>query len=250
MNLSLILPTYNSGSIVRSTLDILLSYLPKHFSSFEIILIDDASLDNTVKVISEFKDAHLRLFQHEMNRGKFGAIKTGMLAASGTCRIFTDSELPYEVSAIPYLVHLVNDLQFHLAIGDRTLSESIDRTGKERIRRFFSICCRTLVRLFLTGEIFDTQCGLKAIRGDVANVIFPLIKDDGFAGDIELLYIALKYNLAIRRVPVKLERSAQTTVKLGADSLQILKRLLLLRSAWQSGAYHSQQLAQIARQEY
>ncbi len=250
MYLSLIIPAYNSGPIIRNTLDSLLVYLPKHFRSFEIIVVDDASSDNTVKEISGFRDSHLRLLRHKMNRGKFGAIKTGMMAASGTCRVFTDSELPYDVSAIPHLSHLVNDLQFHLAIGDRTLSESIDRTGKERLRQVFSICCRTAVRLFLTGEIFDTQCGLKAIRGDVADAIFSLIKDDGFAGDIELLYIALKYNLAIRRVPVRLERSAETTVKLGADSLQILKRLLLLRTGWQCGDYHSQELIQIARQEY
>lgn len=250
MNLSLIIPAYNSGTIIRSTLDSLWSYLPNHFLSFEVIVVDDASSDNTVKEISAFKDSRLKLIQHQTNRGKFGVIKTGMLAASGTCRVFTDADLPYEVSVIPYLAHLVNDLQFHLAIGDRTLRESTDRTGKDRIRQLFSVSCRTAVRLLVAGEMFDTQCGLKALRGDVADAIFPLIKDDGFAGDIELLYIALKYNLAIRRVPVNLERSAQTTVKLAADSLQILKRLLLLRSAWQSGQYHSQQLTQIARQEY
>jgi dolichyl-phosphate beta-glucosyltransferase len=250
MNLSVIIPAYNAGLMIRSTVASLLSYLPNHFLTFEVIVVDDASFDNTFKEGASFKDSHLRLIQHQANRGKFGAIKTGMQAAIGTCRVFTDADLPYEISAIPYLAHLITELQFHLAIGDRTLGGSIERTEKDRIRKLFSFGCRTAVRLLVAGEIFDTQCGLKAIRGDVADAIFPLIQDDGFAGDIELLYIALKYNLAIRRVPVRLERSSRSTIKLASDSLKILKRLLLLRSAWQSGDYHSQLLTQIARQEY
>jgi dolichyl-phosphate beta-glucosyltransferase len=250
MTISVIIPAYNAGLMIRSTVVSLLSYLPNHFSAFEVIVVDDASFDNTVKEVASFKDSHLKLIQHQTNRGKFGAIRTGMRAASGGCRVFTDADLPYEMSAIPYLAHLINDLQFHLAIGDRTLGGSLERTGKERIRKLFSFACRTAVRLLAAGEIFDTQCGLKAIRGDVADAIFPLIQDDGFAGDIELLYIALKYNLAIRRIPVRLERSGKSTLKLGGDSLKILKRMFILRSAWQSGTYHSQMLTKIAKQEY
>lgn len=250
MTLSVIIPAYNAGLLIRGTISSLLSYLPKYFPSFEVIVVDDASLDNTFKEVASFKASHLTLIQHQKNKGKFGSIKTGMQAASGTCRVFTDADLPYEMTAIPYLAHLISEMQFHLAIGDRTLGGSIDRTAKDRIRKLFSFGCRTAVRLLVAGEIFDTQCGLKAIRGDVANAIFPLIQEDGFAGDMELLYIALKYNLAIRRVPVRLEHSAPSTVRLGADSFTMLRRLILLRRSWQRGDYYSQQLKEIAKQEY
>ena len=250
MNLSLIIPAYNSATVIRGTLNTLLAYLPSHFSAFEIIVVDDASLDSTSQEVLSFQNPHLKLLRHQSNQGKYGAIKTGMLAASGTCRLFTDADLPYAVSAIPYFAHLVNDYLYHLAIGDRTLPDSIDHTQTGLMRRLFSGSCRTAVRLLVAGEMFDTQCGLKALRGDVAEEILPLLKDSGFAGDIELLYIALKYNLSIRRVPVRLERSSPTTVRVGADSLRILRRLLLLRSTWQRGEYFSRRLAQIARQEY
>ena len=69
-----------------------------------------------------------------------------------------------------------------------------------------------LVRMLVTGELFDTQVGFKAFRGDVAAALFPLLTDDGFAGDVELLYIALKYNLAIRRIPVRLLRTGSAAV--------------------------------------
>ena len=250
MNLSVIIPAYNADFTIRRTINSLLSYLPKHFPIFELVIVDDASFDNTFKEVSSFKDPHLRIIRHQKNRGKFGALKSGVQASSGTCRIFTDADLPYEISAIPYLAHLITNFGFHIAIGDRTLEESIDLTGQDRIRRLFSSACRTAVRLLAAGQIFDTQCGLKAIRGDVADTVFPLIQDDGFAGDIELLYIALKYNLAIRRVPVKLQHSGTTTVRLGVDSLKILRRLVMLRFSWRSGDYKSQQLKEIAKQEY
>jgi dolichyl-phosphate beta-glucosyltransferase len=250
MTLSVIIPAYNAGPFIRSTIGSLLSYLPKYFLTFEVILVDDASFDNTSSEIALVKDSYLKFIQHHTNLGKFGAIKTGMKSASGTCRVFTDADLPYDISAIPYLARLINEQQFHLAVGDRTLEESIDLTGQDRIRRLFSSACRTAVRLLAVGQIFDTQCGLKAIRGDVADAIFPLIQDNGFAGDIELLYIALKYNLAVRRAPVRLQRIGESTIKLFPDSLKILRRILLLRAAWQKGDYRSATLTQIAKQKY
>jgi hypothetical protein len=104
--------------------------------------------------------------------------------------------------------------------------------------------------MLVTGELFDTQVGLKAFRGDVAAALFPLITDDGFAGDVELLYIALKYNLAIRRIPVRLQRSGATTVSLAAHSISMLTRIAGLRHRWASGAYDSTELRTISSQRY
>ena len=67
--------------------------------------------------------------------------------------------------------------------------------------------------MLVTGGLFDSQCGFKAFDGRVAEAIFPLLTDTGFSGDVELLYIALKYNLSIRRIPVRLQRSSPSTVK-------------------------------------
>ena len=104
--------------------------------------------------------------------------------------------------------------------------------------------------MLVTGELFDTQVGFKAFRGDVASALFPLITDDGFAGDVELLYVALKYNLAIRRIPVRLVRTGPSTVNVLGHSLPMLRRIAGLRRRWASGEYESPALRSMASQRY
>ena len=88
------------------------------------------------------------------------------------------------------------------------------------------------------------------VGGDVASALFPLITDDGFAGDVELLYVALKYNLAIRRIPVRLLRTGSTTVSVVGHSLPMLRRIAGLRRRWASSEYDSEVLRHIASQRY
>ncbi len=122
------------------------------------------------------------------------------------------------------LVELLTNEGFHIVVGDRTLAES--EPGADRRSAAAPISTRVFsfsVRMLVTGELFDTQVGFKAFRGDVASALFPLITDDGFAGDVELLYVALKYNLAIRRIPVRLLRTGPSTVSVVGHSLPMLR---------------------------
>ena len=82
-----------------------------------------------------------------------------------------------------------------------------------------------------------------------SDAIRPLT-DDGFSGDVELLYIALKYNLVIRRIPVRLQRTSPSTVSLRVHSLQMLLRILRLRHQWSRHRYASPVLEKIASQAY
>jgi hypothetical protein len=106
------------------------------------------------------------------------------------------------------------------------------------------------VRMLVTGGLFDSQCGLKGFRSDVAEALFPLLTHNGFSGDVELLYIALKHNLSIRRIPVRLQGSSPSTVKLTIHSLPMLGRILGLRRNWTSGRYDSEVLSGLGSQVY
>ena len=104
--------------------------------------------------------------------------------------------------------------------------------------------------MLLNGGLFDIQCGIKGFRDEVADALFPLVTDDGFSGDVELLYIALKHNLSIRRIPVRLQRASPSTVRLRFHSLPMLWRILRLRHNWNTGRYESETLSRIASQAY
>jgi dolichyl-phosphate beta-glucosyltransferase len=169
-----------------------------------------------------------------------------MREAHGSCCLFTDADLPYGLEAITHMESLVNRREFHLVIGDRSLGSSEYEKGVSLFRRAFSWLSRHFIRVFVIAGIPDSQCGIKAFRGDVAKELFSLIQERRFAADVELLYIALKYNLEIKRIPVQIERNAPSSVRVWKDTARMLVRLARLRSSWRRGVYRSEVLEEIS----
>jgi len=247
---SLVIPVFNGESYLAENLVRVRSYLESTGLDAEIIVVDDGSTDRTPQILTTCSRDEFEVLRLPCNRGKFAALKAGMSVARGGCRIFTDADLPYDLEAIPYMVTLLAEQGFHVVVGDRTLAGSSSGADQPPLRHLSTRVFSFSVRMLVTGELFDTQVGFKAFRGDVASTLFPLITDDGFAGDVELLYVALKYNLAIRRIPVRLLRTGPTTVSVVGHSLPMLRRIAGLRRRWASGGYESSDLRSIADQRY
>lgn len=251
MDLSLVIPIYNAESYAEESALLIHSHLSElHPGSFELIFVDDGSQDNGASRIQALGLSATKVLKLPNNTGKFGAISAGMREASGRCRIFTDGDIPYELTAIDYIANLILSRDLHLVIGDRTLNGSEYSHRLPFVRSIITKLFTLFVRVLVAGGLFDTQCGIKGFRGDVAEALFPLVRDKGFSGDVELLYIALKYNLEIKRVPVRLRRQGPSTVRVTRDGLKMLKRISKLRKAWRRGYYHSDALNEIADQSY
>ena len=251
MDLSLIIPIYKGAAYGAQSAELVHSFLSKIPNlSFEIIFVDDGSPDETSAVLKACKLDNMRVITLPKNLGKFGAVKAGMLEAKGDVRIFTDGDIPYELEAIPYVFEIVHNRRVHVVVGDRTLpgSEYTEKLGP--VRGFVTGVFTAFVRILVAGGLYDTQCGLKAFRGDVAEALFPILRDDGFSGDVELLYICLKYNLEIKRVPVRLRRSAPSSVRVVNHGMRMLRRISRLRRSWRKGFYRSERMSRIANQQY
>lgn len=248
-DVSLIIPIYNSEAIVANTVEDLKAFVEGSPLSIEVIFVDDGSIDNSVGKSKEVAPSAFKFISLDRNQGKGAAVRTGMLEAQGDCCIFTDVDLPFDLSAVAYAASLVNDRAFHLVVGDRALSKS-NYEALSGLRKVATQAFRTTVRLLVTGEVFDTQCGFKAFRKDVAKELFPLLRMKGFSFDAELIYIALKYNLEIRRIPVKARPSFHSSVRPVADGLSMLFDILGLPSAWRKGAYKSERLKDLGQFSY
>jgi glycosyltransferase involved in cell wall biosynthesis len=250
LTVSLVIPVHNGADFVAESVDEARHFLDRKCPSYEIVVVDDGSADGTHEALEPLLDDRVKLVHLPENTGKFGALKAGMAVASGDCRVFTDADLPYDLEAVPYIADLVNGRGYDVVVGDRTLPESVSlsnsRVARKMSSRIFSYC----VRMLVTGGLFDSQCGIKGFRGEIADSLFPLVTDDGFSGDVELLYIALKHNLSIRRIPVRLQRASPSTVRLRFHSLPMLVRILKLRHNWNAGCYQSELLSRIASQAY
>ena len=121
-------------------------------------------------------------------------------------------------------------------IGDRTLPGSAyASTGwlRTAVSEFASFSFRTLV----TGGIYDTQCGFKIFRGDVGREVFRLSRINGFAIDVEVIYLLLKHRLDVKRIPVRLERNAPSSVRVIRDSAAAFRDIATIRWNWAAGRY-------------
>jgi dolichyl-phosphate beta-glucosyltransferase len=250
MEISVVIPVFNGESFIKDSVENLRSFLDKYFSSYEIIVVDDGSTDNTRAILESLHEKNLRILGLEHNTGKYGAIAAGMAASCGTCRVFTDADIPYDQEAILYIAKLINERQVHVVIGDRTLPESEYFSHLSFIRNLATKIFSFFIAIFVTGGLFDTQCGLKGFRSDVADVLFPFLREKGFVGDVEILYISLKYNLEIKRIPVRLKRTGPSSVQLFPQALKMLWRIVMLRQNWRRGLYDSEELTRISSQAY
>ena len=250
IDLSVIIPVYRGSVILVERLPRLIKFLEAQEMSFEIIIVDDGSGDGSAEELQQFSNDCLKVIVLPKNRGKFGALKVGMETAQGNCRMFTDADIPYELEIIPHMYEIIVKNQFHLAVGDRNLPGSIYREQLGPIRSIASKIFTLAVRLLITSGLHDTQCGMKALRGDVADALFPLVQEEGFAGDVELLYIALVYNLSIRRVPARLDYQGNSSVDAFRDGCRMLRALLRLRTKRHRGTYESTVLRKISSQDY
>jgi dolichyl-phosphate beta-glucosyltransferase len=250
MELSVVIPVYNGASFIAERLRLLSGFLETTGLDYELIAVDDGSADASPTILSGLSLPRFRALVGLGHHGKFGALKRGMAATSGRCALFTDADVPYELAAIPYFTRAVLDGGFHLVVGDRTLLGSSYAERMPFVRRIGTRAFTFLLRILFTGGLHDTQCGLKAFRGDVARALFPLLVEEGFAGDVEALYVALKYNLAIRRAPVRLGFQGPSTVSAVKHGLGMLAAIGRVKRRYERGAYVSPALAEIARQDY
>jgi dolichyl-phosphate beta-glucosyltransferase len=237
---SVILPCFCSAELARRSVDRLEDYLRATFTSYEVVVVDDGGgdFDPNWPIAGP-----VRVIRLPQNRGKGAAVRVGMLASHGRVRVFTDVDLPYDLELIAVAVFFVVERGFHLVVGDRTLPGSAYVLDVGWRRRLASEIFSRLVGVFVTGGFFDTQCGFKALRGDVAQAIFGLSQINRFAFDVELLYLALLYRTDIKRVAVQLRNNETSAVRLLRDSVRMLIDVGRIRLfAWR-GTYRCPALA-------
>lgn len=245
--LSVVLPCYRAAPLARRSVARLHATLRPQNVPWEVVVVDDGGGDFTPDEWDD--DPHVTLIRLPRNRGKGAAVRTGMLAARGRTRIFTDVDLPFGAALFPVIDRYLHERGFHVVIGDRTLPGSEYRQRLSPARRAASSVFTAFVGTIVTGGFFDTQCGLKGVRGDVADALFPLLRIDRFAFDVELVYVSLKHRLDIKRLPVRLEQNDSSSVRLLRDSAQGLLDVFRIKAHQVGGSYASRDLEAIAERD-
>jgi glycosyltransferase involved in cell wall biosynthesis len=232
------MPAYNEQRHIRNNLLITRDLFKKAKCSFEIILVDDGSQDDTYDEASRVakEDDSVKVFRHLTNHGKGGALQTGFRQATGDFVVFLDSDLDLPPEQLRKLFRMMRDEEADVLIGSKWHPDAkIDYPRRRKIiSKIYAFALWLLFRLPLK----DTQTGLKIFRYEVLKKVFDRVLCKRFAFDVEILTNAHRLGYKIVEAPVILNfrrqrRWGKITIKdmynAGVDTLAIFYRMYILR---------------------
>jgi dolichyl-phosphate beta-glucosyltransferase len=229
VNLSVVVPCYNEEVRLPHSLGAVSQYLASRGASFELILVDDGSTDGTAAVIrqTERERPNVRAVLLLPNRGKGRALAEGVKASQGDLVLVSDADFSTPIDELPKLEEAIAT-GADIAFGSRA-APGAREVEQPLYRRAMGKAFNRMVQVLLLPGIWDTQCGFKLFRGDVARRLFAELETDGFAFDVEILHRARQAGYAIREVPVRWINSGASRVSPVRDSAEMLRDLLRIR---------------------
>lgn len=239
-SLSIIIPAYNEARRLPLCLERVIAYLDQRGRTYEVLVVDDGSHDQTAQAVESVahRCPHLRLIRLTSNMGKGAAVRRGMQAARGTYQLFADAD---GATPIEELARLESALLAgaDLAIGSRALaSQDPAFTVRARWHRsLLGTVFNNIVQRLGLRDIADTQCGFKLFRRSIAQDLFSVACVDGYAFDLELLYVARQRGYRLAEVPINWTDQPGSKVRPWRDGLVMLQELLAIRKRDAQGLY-------------
>ena len=193
--------------------DELWSFPKGSYFTYEIIVVDDGSSDNTTKVAMnyciKFGANKIRVITLIKNRGKGGAVRIGVLSSRGKLILFADADGATKFSDFEKLesfvytnVNNIDDLLNSISIGSRAHLEKESISSRSIFRSILMYGFHFLVWFFTVKTIRDTQCGFKLFGRNIAKLLFNAIHLESWTFDVELLYLAEKLNCKVGEIAV------------------------------------------------
>ena len=226
LSLDIVVPVYNEQATLDTSLRRLHAYLTDAVqASWRITIADNASTDET-PAIADALAAELGgvVAVHLPLKGRGRALKAVWGSSPAEVLVYLDEDLSTDLAALPPLVAPLLSGHSDLAIGTRLgRSSRVTRGGK---REFISRSYNLLLRRTMSVGFTDAQCGFKAIRRDVAGRLLPLVEDDGWFFDTELLILAERAGLRIHEIPVDWVDDPHSSVDVVRTARDDLKGML------------------------
>jgi glycosyltransferase involved in cell wall biosynthesis len=220
LKLSLIIPAYNEENRLPRALEQVFTFLEKTSFSFEVIVVENGSTDQTLALANEFAARKPNLIViHEAMKGKGIAVKRGVLSSRGEYRFICDTDLSMPIEEILKFIPPQLD-DFDIAIGSREALGAV-RYDEPSYRHWGGRLVNLLIRSLILPGFQDTQCGFKCFRAETTHKIFEQQTLTGWSFDIELLYLARKQKLRIKEVPINWYFDPDSKVSAVLDALKM-----------------------------
>ena len=229
LNVDIVIPVLNEQKALPACIAKLQNYISNNIDQeCSIIIADNGSNDATPEVsknlVSEYENIqYIRIPE----RGRGLALKTVWSKSESDIVCYMDVDLSTDLEALPILIEQLGD-KYHIAIGSR-LSKTSIVSNRSFQRELTSRGYNLLLKLLFFNKFHDAQCGFKGLRTSTAKNILPLIKDNKWFFDTELLLSAEKSGFEIANIPVQWTDDKDSRVNVVKTIIEDLKGIFRLR---------------------
>jgi dolichyl-phosphate beta-glucosyltransferase len=225
--IAIVIPAFNEEKRLPPFLESVLDYAKKNPVLNSVIIVDDGSSDRTVEIVENFakKNPILNIIKNEKNCGKGFAVRRGILNSEADAVLYADADGATPIEELDKLLDALRSTGADIAVGSR-LSAQAKRSG---FRALVGKIFRMIVKILAVPNIDDTQCGFKLFRRDVAKMLFSRSVEDGWAFDVEILYMAQLFAYSMVQRPLNWSEKAGSKVNIAKDSLKMLIAVFRIR---------------------
>lgn len=235
--IDVVVPVYNEEEALPQSIPTLVEFLsgPDFPYEWRIVVADNASTDDTPDVSRRLEEqfpGQVKYIRIE-RKGRGFALKQTWAQSDADVRTYMDVDLSTGIEAFPALVRAIAEGGYGVATGSRLARKSkVERSLK---RTTLSVGYNAIIKAAFWTHFSDAQCGFKAISREAAERLLPLVQDNNWFFDTELLILAEKGGYRIKDIPVRWVEDPGTTVKIGATITEDLRGLwrMRLQRPWQ-----------------
>ena len=217
-SISTIVPVYNEEKNIKRTTRLLDTYLTSHFKTYEIIIVESGSTDNTPLITDQLAkiNKHVHVVHQKTKKGFGNGLREGYTHAKYDLVWYMSGDYPYDVHVLDRAIPLISPVDY--VVGYRTNRESISRS-------LLSKAYNLLIKLVFGLSIKDVNFSFKLIKKKALQQLN--LQSDGWFIDVEILIELKKKGFSCKQIPVTLlpRISGKTKVKIVQTIKELLKEI-------------------------
>ncbi len=230
-SLDIVIPVLNEEQTLEDSVETLMSFCEENIGAYDwvITVADNGSTDQTLEIAQSLSKKYSKVHYICLKeRGRGRALKKAWTRSEAKILAYMDVDLSTDLSSLPDCLDSVRNSKAQIAVGSRLLSES-EVVGRSFKREFISRSYSLLFRMMFMVSFRDAQCGFKVVSKKVVEEVLPLVNNNNWFFDTELLILAEKNGYSILEIPVKWVDDPLSKVNIIKTAIEDIKGLIRLR---------------------